>query len=291
MNMLSNILFTLILVLGGSTLHFDNIDPQEMILGKWHAESDSTFVWEFYENGQHFTYSEDDLKSERSWEIVNECEGETADNEEDFAMLVIGRDNNLPSQCYVVQGLNGVLTLLAIPQGRLLIFDRVEKWTDNYATEKTTAHKDTIHTGHQLFEPVLPELRNKTIPLRLPSFLDADELTKPQQLYALVDDTPANRYSIQISVLPECNWNNFCIVGAVHGEDVEEVQQPENSQKVSLSKNIEGYFVESVCNAYCNRAKLIWFENNIKYTVEQKAAPKQTMIRIANSAIENSVRN
>lgn len=63
---------------------------------------------------------------EVEWNIVLQCEGETADNEEDFAMLEISRGNNLPSQCYVVQGLNGVLTLLAIPQGRLLIFDRVE---------------------------------------------------------------------------------------------------------------------------------------------------------------------
>ena len=59
-----------------------------MILGKWHAENDSTFVWEFYENGQHFTYSDDELIRERSWEIVNECEGEAADNKEDFAIFV-----------------------------------------------------------------------------------------------------------------------------------------------------------------------------------------------------------
>ncbi|PKD43307.1 hypothetical protein CWD77_11895 [Rhodohalobacter barkolensis] len=278
----------LLTIFFSSIIDFNVNDPEEMILGKWYAENDSTYIWEFNEGSQHFTYSDDELVSERAWQIVDECEGETADNEEDFAMLEISRGQNVPNQCYVVQGLNGVLTLLAIPQGRLLIFDR-ENWTDNYATEKATAHQDTIHTGYQVFEPIMPELRDKTIPLRLPSFLDADELTEPQQLYALVDDTPANRYSIQISVLPECNWNNFCIVGAVHGEDVEEEQQPENSQKVSLRKNIEGYFIESVCNAFCNRAKLIWFENNIKYTVEQKAAPKQTMIWIANSAIESSI--
>lgn len=99
-------------------------DPEEMILGKWLAEKESGYKWEFKNDGQHFTYRGGQLIRERSWQIVNECEGETADNEEDFAMLEISRGQNLPNQCYVVQGLNGVLTLLAIPQGRLLIFDR-----------------------------------------------------------------------------------------------------------------------------------------------------------------------
>lgn len=97
-----------------------------MILGKWVSEEDSEYVWEFLSNGTHHTYTDGQLTRERSWQIVNECEGEIVDNEYDFAMLELNRGSNLPSQCFVVQGLNGVLTLLGLPQGRLLIFDRVE---------------------------------------------------------------------------------------------------------------------------------------------------------------------
>ena len=127
MKTISSFFFLLILFFG-TLINFDfNFsDPEEMILGKWQAENDPEFIWEFLENGQHFTYSNNELISERSWQIVDECEGETADNEYDFAMLELTRDGNLPSQCYVVQGLNGVLTLLSVPQGRLLIFDRDE---------------------------------------------------------------------------------------------------------------------------------------------------------------------
>jgi len=102
-----------------------NNDPEQMILGKWVSEEDSEYVWEFLSNGAHQTYTDGQLTRERSWQIVNECEGETVDNEYDFAMLELSRGSNLPSQCFVVQDLNGVLTLLALPQGRLHIFDRV----------------------------------------------------------------------------------------------------------------------------------------------------------------------
>src|SRR6056297_565747 len=173
-------LFVIILLFSGSFISTNpqSSDPEEMILGKWHAENDSTFVWEFYENGQHFTYSGDELIRERSWEIVNECEGEAADNKEDFAMLEIGRGDSLPSQCYVVQGLNGVLTLLAIPQGRLLIFDRVKNWTDNLDTENASAHQDTVHTGLEteadtlIHEPEgMPVLKDTTDFMSLRSYL------------------------------------------------------------------------------------------------------------------------
>lgn len=266
------------------------VDPEEMILGKWQSEENPGFVWHFYDDSTLVFSDSGHFFQETEWSIVHECEGETADNEEDFAMLEVLYSEN-DTQCYVVQGLNGVLTLLAIPQSRLLMFDRMEKQTDDYASKKTSVHQDTIQTAYQVFEPVVPILSDKTIPLRLPSYLAVDEYTNPQKLYALAEDTPQDSYSIQISVLPECNWNNFCIVGAIHGERIKEMKQPENSQPVTLSRNIEGFFIESECHAYCNRAKIIWFENNVKYTVEDKAAPKQTMIRIANSAIEHSLGN
>lgn len=100
-------------------------DPGELIEGTWESSEDKYFIWEFLEIGVHRSYQNNALISESKWKIVQECEGETADNDEDFAMLeVIYAEND--KQCYVIQGINGVLTLLSVPQGRLLIFDRIE---------------------------------------------------------------------------------------------------------------------------------------------------------------------
>jgi len=105
-------------------LDFYNNDPEQMILGKWEAESNQDFIWQFYDDGSLKFTESGQLFDEVEWQIVNECEGETVDNEYDFAMLEIAYNVN-DKQCYVIQGLNGVLTLLALPQGSLHIFDRV----------------------------------------------------------------------------------------------------------------------------------------------------------------------
>jgi len=286
-------LFVIILLFSGSFISTNppSSDPEEMILGKWHAENDSTFVWEFYENGQHFTYSDDELISERAWQIVSECEGETAENKEDFAMLEIGRGNNLPSQCYVVQGLNGVLTLLAIPQGRLLIFDRVEKWTDNLATEKASAHQDTVNTSSNIFNPILSDLDEVNIPLRLPTYFASETFLYPDKpLFGIIESVNPDSYEIQIAATEDCRWNTFCWVGTVSANTSTELDLT-SSEKVQLTNGLQAHFIASTCTSSCSMSKIIWTENENLYLIEQRGALKETMILIANSAIENSVGN
>lgn len=131
MNTLLKLSITLLVFFIGSILSLNTFfdgginDPKEMILGKWEAESNPGFIWRFYEDSSLHFVDDGQLFQEAEWQIVNECEGETAGNEEDFAMLeVLYAEND--KQCYVVQSLNGVLTLLSLPQGRLIIFDRIE---------------------------------------------------------------------------------------------------------------------------------------------------------------------
>jgi len=115
-----------------SSLSFTNSDPQmsddpeEMILGTWVHESDPKSVMEFKKDGVLHSIYDDDLSIE-SWEIVEECAGETVNTPYDFAMLLIKSPDIDHTQCYVIQGLNGRLTLLALPQGRLIIYDRVDE--------------------------------------------------------------------------------------------------------------------------------------------------------------------
>ncbi len=73
-------------------------DPEEMILGTWKTENDTGYEWVFLANGEHQRSRNGELIRERSWQIVNECESETADREVDFAMLKIDRGDHMPSQ-------------------------------------------------------------------------------------------------------------------------------------------------------------------------------------------------
>lgn len=148
---------------------------------------------------------------------------------------------------------------------------------------------DTIHNGYDIFNPILPELQNISIPIHLPSYLAAEELNDPSGLYAIVGVHEEFEYSIQVATDPYCDWNTACLDGALYGKKVTVTSPPDNSQIVSLVNNIEGYFIEAECNISCSMAGIIWFENDIKYTIRQKAAPKQTMILIANSAIESTI--
>ena len=163
----------------------------------------------------------------------------------------------------------------------------------NFFTSRTSPSQfsaaDTIHNGYDIFNPILSELQNVSIPIQLPSYLAAEELNDPSGLYAIIGVHEEFEYSIQVATDPYCDWNTACLDGALYGEKVIVTSPPDNSQIVSLANNIDGYFIDAECNISCSMAGITWFENDVKYTIKQKAAPKQTMILIANSAIESTI--
>lgn len=96
-------------------------DLDKMILGEWINEKDSSFRLAFFDNNTVIEKYESSEDGPYKWKFVNECSGETA-SEYDFGMLTIVYENY--TQCYVVQGLGSVLTLLRLPEGNLMIFDK-----------------------------------------------------------------------------------------------------------------------------------------------------------------------
>lgn len=100
-----------------------DFDTEPTIVGEWQSEIDEKSILEFAAENTLTRKYDGEITASGTWVFVNECEGETA-HDEDFGMLKISFDSEV-AQCYVVQGLNGVLTLLALPQGRLLIYDRL----------------------------------------------------------------------------------------------------------------------------------------------------------------------
>lgn len=57
--------------------------------------------------------------------------------------------------------------------------------------------------------------------------------------------------------------------------------------KVELAKGIVGWYMPFTCGANCNEAKVIWPMEGYLYKVGYEAAPKDFMIELANSAINN----
>lgn len=150
---------------------------------------------------------------------------------------------------------------------------------------------DTIHTGWEIFGPILDNLDNTNVPLRLPSYLAAEELQYPHQLYADPVSISSEEYVVQVVTDTGCNGARACLDGIMSGQQISSFDPPSGSETVSLSNGIQGYYVPFECNAYCSMGKIIWQENGYKYTVEQKAGPKNVMILIANSAIESGIGN
>ncbi len=102
----------------------ENQEPHQLIIGEWQQENDEKSLWVFSNENVLKRIYDSEIRSIGTWHIVDMCEGEYI-HEEDFGMLETTFESGI-TQCYVIQGLNGTLTLLSVPQGRLLIFDKVE---------------------------------------------------------------------------------------------------------------------------------------------------------------------
>jgi hypothetical protein len=64
----------------------------------------------------------------------------------------------------------------------------------------------------------------------------------------------------------------------------------ERAQKVTLTNDIEGYFIESVCGASCDDAKVFWIYSGFQYMVGLKGGRQTDVLNLANATITNSIR-
>jgi hypothetical protein len=130
--MLSKFIVGISMVLIGCVLMFanplsnkitDQHDLDQKILGKWTSENDAKSQWIFMPEGVLRPLYDGAILTERHWEFTEECDGAQV-LEGDYGLLKITSTSGIYN-CYVVQGLESVLTLLRIPEGNLLIYDRV----------------------------------------------------------------------------------------------------------------------------------------------------------------------
>ena len=56
-------------------------------------------------------------------------------------------------------------------------------------------------------------------------------------------------------------------------------------EPVELSGGIKGQFIDAVCYAYCTESYLRWGKGRFYYAIGMKAERKETLMKVANSAI------
>ena len=106
-------------------------------------------------------------------------------------------------------------------------------------------------------------------------------------------------YDISLDFGPECHGAGACHYGSLSGKKVA-TNQPESTPnfifeanraiKVSLAKNIEGYYLEGLCGASCDDSRVFWIYSGFQYMIGLKGSTQQAVVDLANAAITNSLR-
>ena len=185
----------------------------------------------------------------------------------------------------------------------LLVMAREAGAQQSNANSDATA-KQTLTTKaapnlqpNPIFDEILFDLKRKTrVPLRLPAYWPFSERTPDDQLkkdqgeenlYATIVDASDRHYVIQMAFGRDCQGQHVCRDGGLTGSNVFHDDYPERPKvKVKLRGDIAGMFGAAECGVYCDESVLYWTEYGYHYSVSGKAATKEDLIKIANSAIE-----
>ncbi len=137
---------------------------------------------------------------------------------------------------------------------------------------------------HQIFESVVPQLQQQTqLSLLLPGFVpEADYVP----IYPIVSPaTSDNKYEIMLGYTEDCNGGTVCRLGMISAETLTPAVKELTGEKVDLASGITGYFVEATCGANCSDATISWDHKGSRYTLGIKAGKKETLVKMAKSAI------
>ncbi|MBD2345321.1 hypothetical protein [Anabaena subtropica] len=144
--------------------------------------------------------------------------------------------------------------------------------------------KTTIFQPHRVFKSILPKLKQKTqIKILLPKYIPESDGTNP--IYAIVETSTPKKYDILLGFSPDCTGGTACRLGVVSAEAVTRKTPRLTGRRVTLAKGITGYFVDFRCGANCSDATLRWRQQGVQYSFGLKAGDRNSLIKMANSAI------
>lgn len=126
-------------------------------------------------------------------------------------------------------------------------------------------------------------------------------------IYAYITGASPDRYDLSLDATAGCHGAGYCSFGILTAQRVYQdtpsvaseyafelepdfrpvVRSPEEQGEVQLAQGITGYFVPYVCGANCDTAKVFWEQEGYRYSAGIRMASKATVVRLANSAINN----
>lgn len=149
------------------------------------------------------------------------------------------------------------------------------------------AFSKTESTPNHIFQPIRSKIQKQTkIPVFLPSYIPESDHPR---LLAIVEKVNSAEYKIMLAFDENCTGGTACHLGSISGNSVEANFVPDG-EEVTLANHITGYFINANCGANCSDATLSWIENNIHYQVALKAGKQDTLVKMANSAIANPLK-
>jgi hypothetical protein len=134
------------------------------------------------------------------------------------------------------------------------------------------------------------------MPVMLPAEFSTEEGLPPIQPYVYTADP--DEYEASLDYGAECQGAGACHYGSLAAKRVESATpvsttnfefDAARAQKITLNKGIEGYFVEALCGATCDDAKVFWIYNGVQYMVGLKGAGQAAVVELANAALDNSL--
>jgi hypothetical protein len=157
--------------------------------------------------------------------------------------------------------------------------------TNNQRQPLAQQQIETINSQiHPVFKTILPKLKQKSqIKILLPKYIPESDGTNP--IYAILETATAKKYDILLGFTPDCTGGTACRLGVVSAEAITRKTPRLTGKRVTLAKGITGYFVDFRCGANCSDATLTWRQKGVQYTLGLKAGNRESLIKMANSAI------
>jgi hypothetical protein len=140
----------------------------------------------------------------------------------------------------------------------------------------------TLIDGYQY---AASQLQEKTkVPLRLPAWVPYDN-DQSNPLFARVQTVSADKYQVEIGWDPECHGATACHLGYINGSAALLPENKGPKVPVTLNGGVKSYFIDAGCAASCGDSAIYWTQGNYHYSITMKAETKETLTKVANSAM------
>ncbi len=123
------------------------------------------------------------------------------------------------------------------------------------------------------------------MPLRWPSFIPA-ATGADRPLYVNLLAEGRDNYNMELGWTSDCIGGGYCHYGSIRASTDAPAEPGHEQLAVKLRDGISGYFTDSAsCGPRCDDAVVAWSEDGYHYSIRVKAEKKETLIKVANSAI------